>query len=122
VASDALEGETRIKATEIVHVAGHDYGPFAAGDQHDRGVDDVGRPGTAAKDPRGFSQELIEKRNARRRPFDEGAERRLPARASPDLTEDASRDDQARVLLERLANEGTHPRIAALERDEGAGV
>src|SRR5579859_3761571 len=122
VTSDALERQSRIEAAQIVDVARYDDALFAAGDQNDRGVDHVGGPGTAAEDPRRFGQDVIEERNARRRAFDEGAERRLPTRASPDLTEDASRDDDARALRERLPDERAHPRVAALEGDQSAGV
>jgi hypothetical protein len=120
--SDSFEGKRRIEAAQVIDIARHDDGPFATSDKHDRGIDDVCGADAAAKHAGRFGQKLIEKRNARRRPFDESAERRLPRRTSPNLTEDAGRDDQTHTGPERLANERPHARVAALEGDQGAGV
>jgi hypothetical protein len=46
----------------------------------------------------------------------------LPSRASPDLAEDTGGNDEPRTRPQRFSDERTHSRVAALERDEGAGI
>jgi hypothetical protein len=120
--SDSLEEQARIEAAQIVDIARHDDGALTAGDEDHGRVDHVGGSGAPTEYPRGFGEDLIERRNDGRGPFHESAQRRLLWSASPDLAEHARGDDQTHARLQRLANERAHPGITALERDEGTGV
>jgi len=119
---DSLERQLGVEAMQVTNVTGDDDRALASGDEDDRGINDVRCAGTPAQNPCRLREHLVERRHDRRRSLHERAEWRPPRVTAPSLPEDARRDDQSRAALQRLANERTHPRVAPLERDEGASV
>ncbi len=70
---NALQQESGVKLTQVVHIARDDDGPFASSDEDDRGVDDVGSARATAKDACGLGEHLVECRHDRGRPLHESA-------------------------------------------------
>jgi hypothetical protein len=122
LALDSLERQRGIEAMQVCDVTGDNDRVFTSSDENDRRINDVGRAGAPAQDPRRLREHLVERRHDCGRSFRKSTKRRLARIPAPRLPEHACGDDQARGVLERLANERTHSRVASLECDEGAGV
>jgi len=120
--SDSFQRKGGIEVTQIVHVPRQDDGTFAARNEHDGCIDDVGRTGTSAETACCFRENLIEGWNDGRGPLDERAKGHLTGGSSPHLTEHARGHDHPSPRSQRLANERTHLGVGPLERDERASV
>ncbi len=112
----------RIEGFQVGPIGADDSGVMAAGDEHDRCVDDVGGSRSAAQDSSGPSANVGQGLHDHIASVEQSGQSRLASAPSPHLADDTGRHEYCSMLQPCNFDDRGCVTITPLNRDQGPGV